>query len=88
MHTKRTTFPTKTKIGVYLEEVKHRNRNLYIIRVFSNQKNNVFADLYRMNWRKRYFDAISYVILMQSHTIVPYICSSRELENILRTNYG
>ena len=38
------------------------------------------ADFYRMNWRKRYFDALSCYIL-------PDIRSSGEPENILTTNY-
>ena len=37
------------------------------------------SDLYRMNWRKCYFDAF--------HDIIPNIHSSGESDNILITNY-
>ena len=39
----------------------HRKGQVFIVRVFSGQKTNMFenADLYRMKWRKRYFDALS-----------------------------
>ena len=37
----------------------HRNYHFFATRVFSGQKTTMFenSDLYRMNWRKRYFDA-------------------------------
>ena len=59
-----------------------RNWYLFVIRVFSDQeKTNMFenADLYTMNWRKRYFDALP--------AIVPDICPSGEPEKVLATNY-
>ena len=39
----------------------HRNRHLFVIIVFSDQKSSMFenADLCRTNWQKRYFDALS-----------------------------
>ena len=59
-----------------------RNRYLFVIGVFSDQKKTSMfenADLYRTNWRKRYFDALS--------CYLSDIRPSGEPESILATNY-
>ena len=63
MHTKRTSFLTVMKIGIHLEELKEC---IEIITFLLSEcspvrKTNMFenADLYRTNWRERYFDALS-----------------------------
>ena len=63
MHNKRTTFPTETKIGIHLKELKQCTEiGTFLLLVCSPvRKTNMFetADLKRTNWRKRYFDALS-----------------------------
>ena len=63
MHTKRTNFPTKMKIGKRLEELKQcTEMGTFLLSECSPvRKTNMFenADLHRMKWRKRYFDVLS-----------------------------
>ena len=63
MHTKRTTFPTKMKTGIHLEELKQCTEigTFLLLECSPIRKTNMFenADLYRTNWRKRYFDPLS-----------------------------
>ena len=63
MHIKRTTFPTEMKTGILLEELKQCTEmgTFLLLECSPVRKTNMFenADLYRMKWRKRYFDALS-----------------------------
>ena len=64
MHTKIiTTFSTITKIGIELEELKQCTEigTFSLLDCSPVRKTNVFenTDLYRTNWRKRYFNALS-----------------------------
>ena len=63
MHIKRTTFPAKMKTGILLEEIKYCTEmgTFLLLECSQVRKTNMFenADLYRMKWRKRYFDALS-----------------------------
>ena len=62
MHTKRTNFPTKMKIGIHLEELKQGTEmgKFLLLECSPVRKTNMFenADLYRTKWRKRYFDVL------------------------------
>ena len=59
LHTKRTTLPTEMKIGIHLEELKEciEIGTFLLLECSSVRKTNVFenTDLYRTNWRKRFF---------------------------------
>ena len=83
MHTKRTNFPTKMKIGRHLEELKYCTEmgTFLLSECSSVRKTNMFenADLYRTKWRND--------ILMYFLAIVPNIRSSGEPENIITTNF-
>ena len=66
MHTKRTNCLTKMKIGIHLEELKQCIEIItFLLSECSAVRKTIMfenSDLYRMNWRKRYFDAFSYPI--------------------------
>ena len=54
----------------------HRNRHLFLIRVFSVQKYQYVlnAYLYRTNWRQRYFDAHScYISDIRSFGVTEFL---------------
>ena len=63
VHNKKTTFPTKTKIGIHLDElrIRQRNRHPLLLECSPIRKADMFesADLYRTNWRKCYIDVFS-----------------------------
>ena len=85
MHTKRTAFPSKMKIGIHLGELKYCTKigAFLVLECSSIRKISTFenTDLYqyRTNSRKRYFDALSC-----HRTRYTFIWRTREHSN---TNY-
>ena len=63
IHTKRTNCLTKMKYGIHLEELKQCIEIVtFLLSEYSPVRKATMSensDLYRMNWRKCYFDAFS-----------------------------
>ena len=81
---KRTTFPTETKIGIHLEELKQCTEVGIFLLLEGSQvrKSNMFENAGLYPERIGENDN-----LMHFHAIAPDIRSSGEPENILTTNY-